>query len=783
MSISRFVSSAKVGDKTITLETGTLAKQADGAVLVRCGEDAVLTTVVSSRTESNLDFFPMTVEYQEKFYAAGRIPGGFFRREARPSYEATLNARMIDRPIRPCFPKGYCYDTQIVATTLSYSGETPLGILASIGASAALHISDIPFKGPVASVQVVGIDGELQLNPSLETAEQASLNFTVAGTKNGLLMVEGESQFVSEEEALKALKFAHESIQPILEAQDDLRKQSGSLDKRKWTGFEVEQNLEQKIKSLVEDKIKEALKEPEKSKRYQIFDEAKEACLEQVLLEEDSESLVALKKKSTKEVIEKLKYDLARTLILDTKKRIDGRTYTDIRDISCHVGLLPRTHGSAVFTRGETQVLGTVTLGTGDDEQKIDALSGFSKKNFLLHYNFPPYCVGETGRMGGQSRREIGHGFLAEKALKVILPKHEKFPYTVRVVSEVLESNGSSSMGTVCSGCLALMDAGVPIKKPVAGIAMGLIKEDSKVAVLSDILGDEDHLGDMDFKVAGTDQGITALQMDIKTDSLSFEVIEQALTQAKEGRLHILNEMCKTLGETREDMSPYAPRIEMIQIKPEKIREVIGSGGKVINKIIEDTGVKVDIQDTGQIFIASPDKERIEKAKAQIEGICAEVEEGAIYEGKVVKIAEFGAFVELLPNTSGLLHISEISRRRIRQVTDVLNEGDMVKVKVLQVGDNGRIRLSRKVLLEEGDDDGITEDYHGNNDSGGNRREGNGRDRGRGGDRGGDRSGGRNDRGRGGDRGGSGRNDRSDRGDRGGGDRNKKRTGRFFRRD
>ena len=402
-------------------------------------------------------------------------------------------------------------------------------------------------------------------------------------------------------------------------------------------------------------------------------------------------------------VLSNLKYNLARSSILDSKVRIDGRKYDEVRNISCHVGFLPRVHGSAVFTRGETQVLGTVTLGTGDDEQKVDALSGFSKKQFLLHYNFPPYCVGETGRMGGQGRREIGHGFLAEKALKGILPDHEKFPYTIRVVSEVLESNGSSSMGTVCSGSLALMDAGVPIKDSVAGIAMGLIQEKDKISILSDILGDEDHLGDMDFKVAGTKEGITALQMDIKAESLSFEIMETAFNQAKAGRLHILNEMEKTLSQSREDMSLYAPRIEMIQIKPEKIREVIGSGGKVINKIIEDTGVKVDIQDTGQIFIASPDKERIEKAKSIIEGICAEVEEGAIYEGTVVKLAAFGAFVEVLPNTSGLLHISEIANHRIREVSDVLKEGDKVKVKVLEVGDNGRIRLSRKALLEAED--------------------------------------------------------------------------------
>jgi len=701
MSISPFASSATIEDKTITIETGTLAKQADGSVLVSCGEDRVLVAAVSLKKEADTDFFPLMVEYQEKFYSAGKIPGGFFRREGRPSYEATLISRMIDRPIRPCFPKGYCYDTQIVATALSYSGQVPVGVLAGVGASAALHISDIPFNGPVASVQVVKINGELKINPSVEELEKAELNFIVAGTRNGILMVEGEALFVSEKEALSALKKAHQSLQPLLDMQDDLRNKSGDRAKRTWTGFQVEEKFRKEVTSLAEEKVKNNLCILEKTKRYEAFDALKASAIQQLITEEDSDKESQLKEKSIKVVLEDLKHQLARSVLLDSKKRIDGRAYHEVRPINCHIGLLPRAHGSAVFTRGETQVLGVVTLGTGDDEQKVDALDGFSKKHFLLHYNFPPYCVGETGRLGGQSRREIGHGFLAEKAIKAILPDHGDFPYTVRVVSEVLESNGSSSMGTVCSGCMALMDAGVPLKDPVAGIAMGLIKEGDSIAVLSDILGDEDHLGDMDFKVAGTKDGITALQMDIKTDSLSFEIMEQALAQAKEGRLHILSEMQQAINKPREDMSPYAPRIEMIQIKPEKIREVIGSGGKVINKIIEEAGVKVDIQDSGQVYISSPNKENIEKAKEMIEGICAEVEPGAIYEGKVVKIAAFGAFVELLPNTSGLLHISEIANKRIRQVSDVLKEGDTVKVKVLEVGGNGRIRLSRKVLLEK----------------------------------------------------------------------------------
>ncbi len=701
MSFSPFISSAKAGSKTITIETGALGRQADGAVIISCGEDKVLTTVVSRREESDLDFFPMTVEYQEKLYSAGKVPGGFFRREGRPSYEATLISRMIDRPLRPCFPEGYRNDTQIVAITLSYSGQNPIGVLASIGASAALHVSDIPFDGPVASVQVIKSGDGFLINPPFEDAKSATLNFIVSGTRKGILMVEGEAKFVSEAESLSALKFAHQSLQPLLDMQDDLRKQAGNMEKRVWSGFKVEESLEKEITDFAEDKVKENLNIPEKTKRYRDFDEIKEQVMQHISKEEDSESEIVTKKKSLSAVLDKLKYNLARSAILNDKKRIDGRKHNEVRPISCHTGWLARVHGSSLFTRGETQVLGAVTLGTGEDEQSVDALYGFSKKHFLLHYNFPPYCVGETGRVGPQSRREIGHGSLAEKALKAILPTHEDFPYTVRVVGEVLESNGSSSMGTVCSTSLALMDAGVPVKEPVAGIAMGLIKEKDQVEILSDILGDEDHLGDMDFKVTGTKEGITALQMDIKIDSLSFEVMEKALAQAKEGRLHILNEMNKTLSKYREQLSPYAPRIELMHIKPDKIGEVIGTGGKVINKIIEETGVKVDIESSGQIYLASPDKEKIKQAKKMIEDICEEVEEGKIYDGKVIKVAPFGAFVELMPNVSGLLHISEIANRRINEVSDILNEGDTVKVKVLQIGDNGRIRLSRKVLLDK----------------------------------------------------------------------------------
>ena len=699
MSFSPFRSSAEVEGKHITIETGALVRQADGAVLVSCGEDKVLVSVVSLKKESDLDFFPLTVEYQEKFYSAGKIPGGYFRREGRPSYEATIISRMIDRPLRPCFPETYNYDTQIVALALSYSGQCPISVLASLGASSALHISDIPFKGPVASVQVAEIGGQLKVNPSLQELESARLNFTVAGTQKGLLMVEGEALFVSEDQALEALQLAHKSIQPLLAMQEDLRAKSGNKAKREWKGFQLEESLKKKINTFAKKKVKASLNIAEKTKRYEALDLLKEEILQHIEEEEDREEEKALKQKTANKALDQLKYEVARSMILDSKKRIDGRQSDEVRPISCETGWLPRVHGSALFTRGETQVLGTVTLGTGENEQNLDALAGFSKKQFLLHYNFPPYSVGETGRLGGQNRREIGHGSLAEKALKSILPDHDGFPYTIRVVSEVLESNGSSSMGTVCSGSLALMDAGVPVQEPVAGIAMGLIKEGDRISILSDILGDEDHLGDMDFKVAGTQKGITALQMDIKTTGLSFKVIQQALKQAKKGRLHILNEMNKTLHKSRKNLSVYAPRIEMIQIKPEKIRELIGTGGKTINKIIADTGVKVDIQDTGQIYIASVDTEKIAKAKLMIESICAEVESGAIYEGTVVKVVPFGAFVEVLPNTSGLLHISEIAHRRIQEVSEVLKEGDKVKVKVLEVSDDGRIRLSRKAIL------------------------------------------------------------------------------------
>ncbi len=688
-----------VGSQKIEIETGRMAKQADGSVIVTSGNNVVLVTVVSSKRESDMDFFPLTVEYAEKFYASGKIPGGFFKREGRPTAEATLNARLIDRPLRPTFPEGYNKDTQVVATILSYDGTYPVEILASIGASCATHISDIPFNGPTAAVMVGKVDGNYVVNPSLEQLEKSELEMIVAGTRNGILMVEGEASLVSEDVILGALKFAHEQMGVIFDAQDELREKTGNAPKRDFVPFRVDEGFRAQVTEFAQDKIASALATREKADRYAAYDAIKKESEEKFIAVIDDKDEKDLRKKELGLVIDDLKYNISRSNILDKGERIDGRDLTTVRPIACEVGLLPRAHGSGLFTRGETQVLGAVTLGTGDDEQTIDSLAASYKKQFFLHYNVPPYCVGETGRMGGQSRREIGHGALAERALKAVLPDHDKFPYTIRMVGEVMESNGSSSMGTVCGGTLAMLDAGVPLKGNVAGVAMGLISDGSKTAVLTDILGDEDHLGDMDFKVAGTQEGISAIQMDIKIDSITFDVMEQALKQAKDGRLHILEKMNEVISSPRGEISEFAPRIETIKIKPEKVREVIGSGGKVIKGIIEQTGVKVDIEDDGSIHIASTDPEMSRKAIAMIEAICAEAEVGQTYKGKVVKIVDFGAFVEVLPNTQGLLHISEISNERVRTVSDHLSEGDVIDVKVIDVDRAGRIKLSRKALL------------------------------------------------------------------------------------
>lgn len=690
----------EIQGQKVTLETGWWAKQAHGSVKVTLGDNIVLVTMVSDRKESDMDFFPLTVEYSEKFYSTGRIPGGYFKREGRPSGDAILNCRLIDRPLRPCFPEGYNKPTQLVATIISYDGEYPVQSLATIAASAAFHISDVPFNGPIASVNVGRIDGKFVANPSLEDLDKSDLDMTIAGTKNGILMVEGEADFVSEADILSGLKFAHETMLPIFEAQEKLREATGNAEKREFTPMVIEADFKKAAEDFCKDKIVAAYQNKVKADRYGALDAVKAEAATQFLENIDDKDLKEQRKKELGTIIEDLKYDEARRMVLQDKVRIDGRDMVTVRPIWTQAGMLPRAHGSALFTRGETQVLGTVTLGTGDDELRVDSLSGNYTKKFMLHYNFPPFSVGETGRMGGQSRREIGHGNLAERSIKKILPEFEKFPYVIRIVSEVLESNGSSSMGTVCSGIMALLDAGVPVKGNVAGIAMGLITDGSNHAVLSDILGDEDHLGDMDFKVAGTREGITALQMDIKIDSITFDIMEQALAQAKDGRNHILDEMEKTISEPKGKISEYAPRIESIKIKPEKVREVIGAGGKVIKGIIEETGVKVDIQDDGTINIASTDPKAAAKAIQMIEDICAEAEVGKTYKGKVVKVVDFGAFVEILPNNSGLLHISEIAHERIRNVTDVINEGDEIDVKVLEVDRSGKMKLSRKALLE-----------------------------------------------------------------------------------
>ncbi len=690
-----------IAGKQITIETGRLAKQTDGSVLVTCGNNVVLVTAVSAKeAKPDQSFFPLTVEFIEKYYAIGKIPGGYFKREGKPSNDSVLSARIVDRPIRPLFPEGYLNDTQVVCTILSADGSFSMDVLASLGASAALHISNIPFAGPTAACHVARVNGQFIANPTPEQIATSDMDILVSGTKNGLLMVEGETKFISEADALAALKFGHQSLMPLLQMQEELREKTGSVAKRAFTAATIDADFRTQAENLITPLITKALSQKIKQDRYAGFDAAKEAAVAAFVAPLTDDKQKGARKKEIATIIEDIKYKVARSQILDTASRIDGRDLKTVRPIMCEVGLLPRAHGSGLFQRGETQCLGTVTLGTADDEQTVETLNGTVKRKFSLHYNFPPYSVGEVGRFGGQGRREIGHGNLAERSVKAVAPDHAQFPYTIRIVSEVLESNGSSSMGSVCAATLAMLDAGIKIKANIAGIAMGLIKEGDRVAVLSDILGDEDHLGDMDFKVAGSATGITALQMDIKIDSVSFAVMETALNQAKDGRLFILGEMEKVMKAPRGQMSEFAPRIETIKIKVDKIREVIGSGGKVIRSITEQTGVKIEIQDDGTINIASSDPAATKKAIAIIESICAEAEVGKVYKGKVMKIAEFGAFVEILPNTQGLLHISELANERVRQVTDVLKEGEMIDVKVLEVDRSGRIKLSRKALMQ-----------------------------------------------------------------------------------
>jgi len=684
----------------LVLESGKVARQADGAVMVSHGETTVLATAVAAKSaKPGQDFFPLTVHYQEKTFAAGKIPGGFFKREGRPSEKETLVSRLIDRPIRPLFPKGFLNETQVLATVLSVDLQNDADIVALVGASAALTISGIPFMGPIGAARVGYVDGQLVLNPTSEQREKSKLDLVVAGTQEGVLMVESEAQELPEDLMLEAVMFGWRGFQPVIETIIDFAEQCA---KEPWElakpAYDYDA-LKKQVKDLVGADFKAAYATTVKQERVAKLNDARAKAIEALLPKDGENSPI------TEQLIGSLckeaEADIVRGGILDTGLRIDGRDTKTVRPILAEVGVLPRVHGSALFTRGETQALAVATLGTGDDEQLIDSLEGSYKESFMLHYNFPPYSVGEAGRMSSPGRREIGHGKLAWRAIHPLLPEKEKFPYTIRLVSEITESNGSSSMATVCGSSLALMDAGVPLAKPVAGIAMGLIKEDDKFAVLTDILGDEDHLGDMDFKVAGTDAGITALQMDIKITSITEEIMKIALAQANQGRLHILGEMAKALTSSRENLSANAPQIVTINIPKDKIREVIGSGGSVIREIVEKTGTKIDIEDDGTIKVAAVGADAIQKAVDWIKGIVAEPEIGAVYEGTVVKVVEFGAFVNIMPKTDGLVHISELANRRVKTVDEVVKEGDKVKVKCIGVDDRGKIKLSIKALLAE----------------------------------------------------------------------------------
>lgn len=684
------------GGRTLSMETGQLAKQANGSVLVRYGESAVLVTASASKTpREGIDFFPLSVDYLEMTYAAGKIPGGFFKREGRPSEREVLISRFIDRPLRPLFPEHFMNDVQIIATVLSADDENDPDVVAIAGASAALEISDIPFNGPIAGVRVGRINGEFIVNPPLSMMKDSELDIIVAGSQDAVVMVEGGAHGVPEEVVLEAIMFGHRNIQDVLRMQRDLRARVGKP-KMEVVAPVIPDGLADQVRQRAEARLREALSVPAKQERSA----AVRAVVGEVI-EEFTAAAGQEVQSHVRSILGALQEEIIRMGIIRDGRRIDGRSPTDIRPISCEVGVLPRTHGSGLFTRGETQVMVTTTLGTAQDEQRIDSLLGESSKAFMLHYNFPPFSVGEVRPLRAPSRREIGHGNLAERAIIPVLPPAELFPYTIRIVSEVLESNGSSSMATVCGSILSLMDAGVPIKEPVAGIAMGLVKEGDRFVVLSDILGDEDHVGDMDFKVAGTRTGVTAIQMDIKISGLTRDILAQALAQARTGRLHILDVMMKTISAPRPEISPRAPRIATIQVKPDKVSTIIGPGGKTIKGIIAQTGVKIDVEDDGKVTVASPDKASIEQAIKMIRGLVEEAEIGKTYVGKVRKITDFGAFVEILPGIDGLVHISQLDTKRVNNVRDILNEGDEVLVKVLEIDAQGKIRLSRKAALAE----------------------------------------------------------------------------------
>jgi polyribonucleotide nucleotidyltransferase len=713
--------------RDFVIETGAVAKQADGSVLVSFGESLVLVTATASKTiREGIDFFPLVVDYQEMAYAAGKIPGGFFKREGRPSEKEILTSRLIDRPLRPLFPKGFFNDVQIIATVLSADQENDPDVLAICGASAALEISDIPFKGPIAGVRVGRVGGKWRCNPTMSQLQESDINLVVAGSREGVVMVEGGGKEISEDDLLEAIFFGHHSLQPILDLQEELKRRriQRENETRRIAGeptimalekkpvpevfFDpilgqhvllIDESLRERIRTAGLEKIRHAFSIARKKARNEQLEKVREETLASVLEE------FPTKAREIKEYYEGLEKFVCRQPIFFQNRRIDGRALNEVRPINIQIGWLPRTHGSARFTRGETQISAVVTLGSAEDEQKIDALTGETFKSFMLHYNFPPFSVGEVRMLRGPSRRDIGHGALAERAISQILPPNEKFPYTIRVVSEVLESNGSSSMATVCGASLALMDAGVHIKSPVAGIAMGLIKDGEKLAILTDILGDEDHHGDMDFKVAGTKNGITGFQMDIKISGVTREILRQALTQAREGREFILGRMEETLSEPRAELSPYAPRVLSLRIKPDKIREVIGPQGKIIRGIQDETGVKINVEDNGQIQIFATDSESAAKAAAKIRQLTKEAEVGEIYLGRVASIArkpdgkEFGAFVEIFPGTDGLIHISQLAKERVKNVGDVLKEGDEVLVKVIGIDERGKIKLSRKEAL------------------------------------------------------------------------------------
>ncbi len=677
----------------LTIETGKMARQADGATVVTYGETKVLCTAVSAKQmREGQGFFPLTVNYQEKFYSAGKIPGSFFRRERGASERETLICRLIDRPMRPLFPKGYLYETQIMPTVISADLINDPDTLAMVAASAAVVVSDIPFEGPIAAVRVGRVDGALIANPTLQQMEQSDIEIVVSGSRNAVMMVEGEADLISESDMLEAIFFGHEALQPLIDLQEKLRELAGK-EKREFIAPEIEPELKNKVTELAEARLAEASTIRTKQERYAAIDEVKADV--KVALEADYEG----RGDEISTILDSIGKRVVRQTVTRDKVRIDGRDTKTVRPISCETGILPRAHGSALFTRGETQALVAVALGTGTDEQRMDNVQGMEFKKFFLHYNFPPFSVGETSMRLFPGRREIGHGMLAERSVAKVLPEHEDFPYTIRIVSDILESNGSSSMASVCGASLSLMQAGVPVKDAVAGIAMGLIKEGDDIAILSDILGDEDHLGDMDFKVTGTSGGIAALQMDIKIIGVDKAIMKQALEQAREGRIHILGEMAKAISAPREELSPYAPRITTIHVKSDQVRTVIGSGGKNVRAIIEATGCSIDIEDDGRINIASADGEACKRAIKMIRDLTQQAEIGKLYMGTVKKVMEFGAFVEIFPGTDGLVHVSELAKERVRSVTDVLNEGDQVLVKCLDIDRQGKIKLSRKEAL------------------------------------------------------------------------------------